>query len=230
MTATGTITAVIPVFNGEQFIGEAIESVYAQTRPVTEVIVVDDGSTDNTLDVVSRFPGVRLIRQANAGPAAARNRAIEVAIGEYIAPLDADDMWPVDRLEIMASVLDGDPDVGSVVGLQRLLVEPGAPIPSWVPNGDVEAARGEHLARPTGSMLTRRKVFETIGLFAEDLRHGEDTDWYLRAQDAGIGVRELEAVVLIRRIHSNNLTHDAAAQRHAQFVVLQRRMARRRAQ
>ncbi len=229
MSERGTISAVIPVFNGEQFIAEAIESVYAQTRPVVEVIVVDDGSTDNTLEVVSRFPEVRVIRQANAGPGAARNRAIEVAVGEYIAPLDADDLWPANRLEIMAAVLDSEPDVGNVVGLQRLRVEPGAPIPFWVPNGDVDAARGEHLARPTGSMLTRRAVFGAIGLFAEELRHGEDTDWYLRAQDAGIQIRELDDVVLIRRIHHHNLTHDAAAQRHAQFVVLQRRMARKRA-
>lgn len=228
MSVPATVTAIIPVFNGEQFIADAIESVLAQTRPVLELIVVDDGSTDGTLDVVARFPSVVLIRQANAGPAAARNRAIEVARGDYIAPVDADDMWPADRIEVMAAVLDDEPAVGSVGGLQRLLVEPGAPIPAWVPNGDVEAARGEGLARPTGSMLTRRSVFDQVGLFAEDLRHGEDTDWYLRAQDAGVGIRELEHVVLVRRIHHHNLTHDAAAQRRAQFQVLQRRMARKR--
>lgn len=230
MTERGTVSVVIAVYNGERFIADAIRSALQQTRPVLEIIVVDDGSTDATAAVVSGFPDVMLLQQPNAGPSAARNRAIGIARGEYIAPLDADDMWPADRLDIMGSVLDNEPHVAAVVGLQQLRVEPGVPIPSWVPNGDVDAARGEDLARPTGSMLTRRSAFDAIGVFDEELRHGEDTDWYLRAQDAGLEIRSIQDIVLIRRIHGGNLTMDVEAQRRARFVVLQRRMARRRAQ
>ncbi|MEY4373349.1 MAG: hypothetical protein RL219_2118 [Actinomycetota bacterium] len=230
MSERGTISVVIPVFNGERFIAEAIRSAQQQTRAVLEIIVVDDGSTDATAAAVSDFPDVVLVQQPNAGPSAARNRGISMARGEYIAPLDADDIWPLDRLEIMGSLLDSEPQVAAVVGIQQLLVEPGVPIPSWVPNGDVDAARGEDLARPTGSMLTRRSAFDAIGLFDEELRHGEDTDWYLRAQDAGLEIRALQDIVLVRRIHGGNLTMDAEAQRRARFVILQRRMARKRAQ
>ncbi len=224
----GMTSVIIPVFNGERFIGAALESVRAQTRPVGEVIVVDDGSSDGTLDVVARFPDVVVLRQANAGPAAARNRGIAAAHGEYLAMLDADDLWPADRNEAMARMLDDDPTLGLVMGLQRLLIEPGAEVPAWVPPGDPDTIDPETLPKPTGIFLTRRSVFEEVGPFDEAMRHGEDTDWFLRSQDRGVRWEHLQQIVLIRRIHGRNLTNDAEAQRRALFEVLQRRMARRR--
>jgi glycosyltransferase involved in cell wall biosynthesis len=114
------------VFNGERYIA-ALESVSAQTRPVEEVIVIDDGSTDATVAIVESFPDVTLLRQANRGPSAARNLGITQAGGDYLAMLDADDLWPANRQEIMAGMLDDDPSLGGA-GQAELFAEPGSAI------------------------------------------------------------------------------------------------------
>lgn len=94
MSERGTVAVVIAVFNGEDFLAEALESVRAQTRPVDEVIVVDDGSTDRSAEIARGVPGVVVVQQENGGPAAARNRGIALARSDYLAMLDADDLWP----------------------------------------------------------------------------------------------------------------------------------------
>ncbi len=223
-----TTTVIIPVFNGEDFISAALDSVRAQTRPVDAVIVVDDGSTDRTAQIVAGYPEVSLVRQPNAGPSAARNRGVRLAHGDYVAMLDADDLWPVDRQAVMAEILDSDPSVGVVWGTQRLLVEPGATIPEWVPPGDPEAIDPSQLPRPTGAFLARRSVFELVGLYDTNLRHGEDSDWALRGREQGVKWAMIPEVTLIRRLHDANLTLDSSAQRRAMFEVLQRRASRRR--
>lgn len=228
-TTPGTTSVIIAVFNGEKYIADALESVRAQTRPVEEVIVVDDGSTDGTVGVVTSFPEVTLLQQPNRGPAAARNRAIVCARGDYLAMLDADDIWPAERNAVMCQVLDENPSLGLVLGNQRLLVEPGAALPHWVPPGDPETIDPKDLPKPTGSFMSRRSAWEIVGLFDEDLVHAEDTDWFLRSRDLGVEWEIIDDVVLIRRIHGANLTGDTAAQQRAMFEVLQRRMARRRA-
>lgn len=223
-----TTTVIIAAFNAEAFLADAIDSVLAQSRPVSEIIVVDDGSVDSTAEIAASIPGVLLIRQTNAGPAAARNRGLAVATGDYVAMLDADDLWPPDRQEVLAGILDREPTLGVVIGSQTLLIEPGAVLPDWVPEGDPDSFLPTDLPRPTGSFLARRLVFDQIGVFDERMRHAEDTDWFLRVRDSGIAVSIIDDVVLRRRIHGSNLTHDSDAQRRAFFEVLSRRMSRRR--
>jgi glycosyltransferase involved in cell wall biosynthesis len=228
VSASASTSVVIAAYNAEAFIAEALDSVAAQTRPVGEVIVVDDGSTDATSAVVARFGHVRLIRQSNAGPAAARNAGLAVATGEYVALLDADDTWPAPRQAIMAGHLDTHAETMLVIGRQRVRIEPGAARPHWLPAGDPETWAPDQLPRPTGSVLFRRELLGHIGGFDPTMRHGEDTDWMLRARDAGFGVDLIDDIVLTRRIHGANLTMDGSAQHRALFEVLQRRMARRR--
>lgn len=228
MSSRGTTSVVIPVCNCEKYIGPALESVRAQTRRVEEVIVVDDGSTDSTADVVESFPEVILLRQANQGPSAARNLGIAHASGDYLAMLDGDDIWPSDRQEILAGRLDEDPAVDLVIGTQRLLVEEGAELPHWVPPGDLESIDQDLLPRGLGVFVARRSAFEAVGAYDETMLHAEDTDWLLRSQDLGVPWAVISDVVLVRRIHGANLTYDAEAQRRAMFDVLQKRMARRR--
>lgn len=232
----GTVSVVIPVRDGAAFIGEAIASARRQTRPPMEIIVVDDGSTDETAAVVRAIPGVRYLHQVNRGPAAARNAAIALAGGDYVAPLDADDLWPEERLELLAARLDAEPDLGVVLGRQTLLADGHAAMPGWVPGTAsgvrptaADPAPGD-LPHPTGAFLARRSLFDRVGGYAEDLRHGEDTDWVLRVREAGVRVALVDDVVLVRRLHQDNLTLDEAGQRRAMFEVLQRRIARRRAE
>jgi glycosyltransferase involved in cell wall biosynthesis len=249
-TGAGTISVIVAVKDGAAFVHEALESVVAQTRAPLEIVVVDDGSTDGTAAVVTDWAAgqaitVHLIRQENRGAAAARNRAIEHSTGDYLAVLDADDRWPADRLADMAGHLDTHPEVGIVLGHQRVAIDEGAPLPAWLlatgepttgePTTD-EPAAGEpaavgtpaRLPIGTNSFLARRTVFEQIGGYATDMRHGEDTDWVLRARDAGVELTVLDRVVLVRGIRGTNLTLDTEAQRRALFDVLQRRMVRRR--
>jgi len=235
-TAGETISVIVAVKDGAGFVRDALESAAGQTRSPTEIVVVDDGSTDGTADVVATWAAgqpiaVQLFRQENQGAAAARNRAIEVSTGGYLAILDADDQWPTDRLAHMAGHLDTHPDVGIVLGRQEVAIDEGAPLPYWLEDA-VDGATGEvapsRLPVGTNSFLARRSVFERIGGYAPEMRHGEDADWILRARDAGIGVAVLDVVVLVRGIQGTNLTLETDGQRRAIFDVLQRRMARRR--
>jgi glycosyltransferase involved in cell wall biosynthesis len=223
-----TTSVIIPAYNAERFVAAAIESALAQTRRVDEIIVVDDGSTDGTAEVVRRYPEVTLLQQANSGPSVARNVAIAHASGAYIAPLDADDVWPPTRQEVLAGLLDSNLQVDYVLGRQRFLIEPGAPLPPWLPTLDPDVVAQQELGRPTGVLLARRSLFETIGTFAEDMRYGEDADWFLRCADGGATVIEIDDVVMYRRLHGNNMTMDDAANRRALFEITKRRMARRR--
>lgn len=231
--ATGSISVIVAVWNGERFVADAVRSALAQTRPPMEIVVVDDGSTDATASVIETLaaahPSVRLVEQpTNTGPAAARNRAIAASTGSLLAPLDADDTWPADRLELMAAHLDAHPEVAIVLGQQDLVVEGDGPLPEWASLALGPGSGGVPV--PTNSFLARRTVFEAIGAYAEDLRHGEDSDWFLRAREAGFAFTILDDLVLHRRLHDANLTLDADRQRHAMFDVLRRRVARRRSE
>src|ERR1700678_803249 len=114
-----TISVIIPTYNRADLIGQALESALAQTHPADEIIVVDDGSTDDTERVVAQYAGqVRYMRQVNAGPSAARNRGIQAASGDFIALLDSDDLWVKDRLERQLAALTLHPGLDFIFGLE----------------------------------------------------------------------------------------------------------------
>jgi glycosyltransferase involved in cell wall biosynthesis len=176
----------------------AIESVLAQTIPAQEVVVVDDGSDDGTGEVAASFEQVRVIRQPNGGPGAARNRGFAATTGGIVAFQDADDVAFPRRLELSARHLSANPADGAVLGQQEVLVEEGARVPFWDRgSGDGparEGARSGGLASLTAhpcTMAVRREVFEQVGPFDETMRHGEDTDWLLRVSEAGHGIGRL---------------------------------------
>ena len=227
----GVVSVVIPVFNGEDRVADAIGSAIDEGSIVGEIIVVDDGSTDGTIDVVGRFPGVHLLRQANAGPASARNAAIRASSGEYIAPLDHDDLFVPGRLEVMVSALEDAPGAAYAVGRQKLVIESGEPLPYWLPSTDerdLDRFRNEHA---TGMMLARRWAFELVGNFDETFTGaGEDVDWIFRCIELGHTSVALEEFVTIRRMRGDNLTMDKSANQRAMLQILQRRARRRRVQ
>ena len=118
------MTAAIPAYNSERFLGEALASVFAQTLPVDECIVIDDGSTDRTAEIAKSFESVRYVWKENGGDASARNRAIEEASGDFIAFLDADDLWRPDKLQKQMDLFSADPSLGMVyAGVELVDVE-----------------------------------------------------------------------------------------------------------
>lgn len=200
------ISVIVPVYNGARFLAAALESVGAQHYRPAEVIVVDDGSTDDTAAVAKRYGGVRYLRQPNLGAAAARNAGAAAATGELLAFLDADDLWLPEKLTRQVRYLEQHPDVDAVVTHQRLAIAPGAERPGWVPQ--------EWLERPQvglvpSALMVRRTAFEAVGGFDVRYRTGEDTDWFARAKDAGVAVAILPETLVERHVHPASLTAQA---------------------
>jgi glycosyltransferase involved in cell wall biosynthesis len=230
------VSVVIPAYNAERFLGEAIESVLTQTYPAAETIVVDDGSSDRTAEVAAAHDGVKVIVQENAGPSAARNRGFAACSGEIIAFHDSDDAMTPDKLEVEVGHLLDNPGVGCVLAEQELIIEKGAELPFWVEGSKaptVMPAKPPELADEPDvhpmTMVVRREVFERVGGFDETMRAAEDFDWMLRASEAGVEIARLPVVLLRRRVHAASLTQDSAAGREGHFRALKARIERHRA-
>jgi glycosyltransferase involved in cell wall biosynthesis len=209
------VSVVIPVFNGERFLREAVQSVLDQQYAPLEIIIVDDGSTDGTATVARSLPeAVRYLHQPNQGPAAARNRGIEQAQGGLIAFADADDLWPPAKLELQLPYLINDPGVEIVMGRVQLLSETGL----------TESAFSVNL----GCAVIRKSVFDRVGLFDETMRYSEDVDWFMRARESGAAIMTIDAVTLFYRQHEQNMTRGKSTSELNVLKALKRSLDRRR--
>jgi len=223
--ANPLLTVVIPVYNQAHFLPEAVASVRLQNYEPFEVIIVDDGSTDNCAEVAAGLgSGVRYARQENAGPAAARNRGLSLACGEFISFLDADDLWPPQKLSVQMARLLAEPQLDFVLGRTQYQVLPGGELPDL----NFEAPENVVAQTVVGTGVYRRRAFDRIGVFEESLRFGEDTDWFMRALENDVAMRILRPITLLYRMHGRNLTQDQKTVRHQLMVLLQRSMERRR--
>jgi len=217
------LSVVIPAYNTARYIAEAIGSVLAQIDPDTEVIVVDDGSNDDTAAIAERFgPPVRVIRAAHGGIGATVNRGMAEARGARIAAIDADDRWLPGKTALQLAALDGDPSLDAVFGHVRQFLSPDV----------TEPARFAIPAEPMpglirGAMIVRREAWERVGPIETGLAAGEFISWYARAVDAGLRTRMLPDLVYERRVHGNNT---ATAGTHDDYLrVVKATMDRRRA-
>ena len=221
------VTCVIPVFNAQRYIRETIQSVLDQSHHKLEVVIVDDGSTDATGQVVQSVGGaVRLLTQAHAGPAAARNLGIANALGEYLSFLDADDLWEAPKTEKQVEVLKRDATLDYCVTLMENFWGPDVPADErrfCDPRpGPVEGFS------PT-TLMARRRVFDKVGLFDETLALVEDWDWFVRAHDYGAVYSIVHEVLARRRLHENNRTILRAAEHRAALLpVLHASLARKK--
>jgi glycosyltransferase involved in cell wall biosynthesis len=215
---------IIPCFNAAGFLPEAVASIRAQHYEPLEILIVDDGSTDNTAQAASRLgSGIRYFHKENGGPAAARNFGLREARGEWIALLDADDQWPGNKLDLQAGRLAEDSTIDVVTGRIRYIELPGAQ------KLDVQFEEGGQMAYiHLGAALYRRQAFEVVGLFNEALRFSEDHDWFLRAREAGLKIVILREVTLLYRLHGSNMTRGKDARDFMMPQVLHESLARRR--
>jgi hypothetical protein len=196
------ISVIIPVYNGARFLPEAIANILGQNYPSIEIIVIDDGSTDDIDAVVAALPvEVRYFKQENAGAAAARNRGIKDASAELIAFLDVDDLWPEGVLELLVKILEQNPQYDVARGFTQLMAS------------DEETGHFEYIGNPEESFpysighgLYRRSAFEKVGLFDVGLKFGEDTDWFIRARGKGLKIEQLDQITLLVRRHDHNMT------------------------
>ena len=220
------VSVIIPVYNGAAFIADAVRAVTRQDYPAYEIIVVDDGSTEDIAAALRDVPvDVRLFRQDNAGAASARNRGIRDASGDFIAFLDVDDLWPPGNLGAMVDHLLARPEVDVVRGRAQVTRYTTATDP------------GEYLGNPAesfphyiGAGLYRRRAFERVGLFDADLRFGEDTDWYTRAAEQQLAMLQLDEVTLFVRRHDGNMTRGKTIVELNQLRLFKKMLDRRRSE
>jgi len=219
------ISIIMPVYNGEKYLADAIESVRSQRVGPLELIVVDDGSTDRTRGIAEAFgPECRYHYQHNAGPAVARNAGLEKARGGIIGFLDADDLLAPDGLSVRYAGLIESTRLEAVMGTVQVLERQTEDEET----GGFEA-RGEPIVcYNLGSLLVRRAVFDKIGTFDPRYRYCEDVDWFMRAQEHGTVFDVLAGVVLLYRRHEQNMTLDAAGLASDLTKVLKASIDRRR--
>lgn len=220
------VSCIIPAFNAEPFLTEAIDSVVQQTYPSTEIIVVDDGSTDATGAVVASY-GRRVVglHQDNAGPAAALNAGIGIAQGELVAFLDADDVWIPDKLTQQLARFQAQPAIDITYGQAQNF---------WDSTLAAPAARlKDRIAQPFPApgltMLARRRVFDTVGLFNTERAHSFAPEWLLLARDHGVIVDQVDSVLVRRRLHGANRSRQLAEDSREEFLhLLKAHLDRRR--
>jgi glycosyltransferase involved in cell wall biosynthesis len=196
------VTVMIGAYNAGRYLSEAIESVLAQTHPVAQLVVVDDGSDDDTGAIAESYgPPVTAIRQRNGGMAAARNTAAREATGDFFAFLDADDRFRPDKLERQLAVFADDPELDVVYGHVTEFVSP-----------ELDPAALELLRPPQHDvpwptpnlMLVRRDSFFRVGEFSTELKVGIGVDWHARSIEQGLKSAVPPVVVLERRLHADN--------------------------
>jgi glycosyltransferase involved in cell wall biosynthesis len=202
------VSVIVPAYNAERYLREALESVFAQDWHSFEVIVVDDGSVDGTAEIARSFEGVRYIHQANAGASAARNTALAAARGAFVAYFDADDVLPPTRLTRQATYLLEHPEVGCVLGRQEW-IDP----PEWFTR---DAVYGDLDGIPLSSAMFRHEVLTALGGYDTGFTVGEDTDVLIRMRERGFAHVVLPDVVLHRRYHESSIT--AVRNPHAQLI------------
>ncbi len=208
-----SIAVVVPVYNGERYVAESLEAVLAQTHPASEVIVVDDGSTDSTPDLLRRFgASIRVVRQANAGHPGAYNRGFAEARAEYVARCDADDIWEPTKLERQVAALRSMPQIDVAFGgainfglFDGLWHEP----PGAGLLDEREFARAMYRANfvCSSTAVVRKALFERIGPFVDRLPC-EDYDFWLRALKARAAFFYDPGTLVRYRRHSHNVTND----------------------
>lgn len=198
------VSVVIPAYEGERFLAEALHSVAAQSHRRVETIVVDDGSPDRSAEIAAEQPGVRVLRQPRGGVAAARNAGVKAASGELIAFLDQDDVWTPDKLERQVATLSAHPEIELVLCHIQTVLMPDTSRPSWLEPSWLTDPQPAFIP---STWLMRRETFERVGPFDVGYRIACDGDWLARFKDLGGNRLMLDEALVRWRLHDGNESH-----------------------
>lgn len=224
------VSVIIPVYNCRKYVADAVRSALAQSYCDIEVIVVDDGSSDGSFDIVRNLPGIKCIRKENGGVSSARNLGVLSTAGEYLAFLDADDLWHRHKIEAQVALLDAHQDCalsycrlcmneaefsGEIQPAQ--IIASGGHVPHLI-----EEKLESTFVKPylgTSGVMVRRSIFEQTGGFNVALPYAEDVDFYLRTVVAFPHVALLDFPAVFKRYVPGSLGDDSLAGYEMLFVV-----------
>jgi len=214
-----SISLILPVFNGEDYLMQCLDSIAKQCYTNLELIIINDGSTDNSLQILENYPLKKtLITQENKGVYTARNLGISLATSEFISFFDADDIMADGNLIALSSYLVNHPNSLIAKGkMQRFSLKNEV----WINSGE------PHVPDFFLSVaLFRKEVFQKVGLFAEEMRLAADADWYLRLQELGIEVAILGHLAVYYRMHPKNISNFTEEAKKARLEVVRRKLQR----
>jgi glycosyltransferase involved in cell wall biosynthesis len=225
------VSCIVPVYNRERYVADALDSILAQTHRPIEVIAVDDGSTDGSAAVIQHYGDrVRYVWQPNGGPSAARNQGVRVARGAFLAFLDSDDLWHPEKLARQLARFDARPELDLCVTALRSFVQSDT-----VDDDDPRLHKAYFREASTGhvsftTVLVRRAAFERVGPFNEAVSVAEDREWMLRAAECGLIREHLPQVLARYRLHDRNIsgTFDRATSGRLLLGVMKAMLDRRR--
>jgi glycosyltransferase involved in cell wall biosynthesis len=222
------VTAAIAVHNGEAYLAKAIESVLGQSRPCEQIVVVDNDSTDRSGEIARDYgPAVEVVFESRRGIGPARNAALRAAQGDFVAFLDADDLWMPEKTALQLAAFEGDPELRLVLGHVRQFVSP-----------DLSTEKAAALSVPPdpqpgaymGAMLASRTALDAIGSWQEDVKVGDGLAFMLRARELGLRQAMLPETVTMRRVHGENHSIHNRGERAEFARLLKQSLDRRRAE
>lgn len=224
------VSVITPIYNGARHLPHALENIRSCGYDKLEIILVDDASTDDSAlcagGLAASSSDIQFISlPTNAGPAAARNHGLERATGEIIAFLDVDDEWPPGSFLFRLNYLVENPEIEIALGKVQCVRHRLTGTSDGKPQREISEV---FVSFNLGAALYRKNVFEKVGLLNPELRYGEDTDWFMRARELGIGLKILPEVGLIYHIHEGGMTHGKKATEMNMALMLKMSLDRRR--
>lgn len=213
------ISCIVPVYNGERYLTEALNSILAQTYRPIEIIIADDGSTDGTRSIAIAYAAdARYVWQTNGGPAAARNLGLCNARGEFVAFLDADDLWQPTKLELQMARFAAQPELEvSLTFVQNFRSAAPAQNAGNPPDRVFSKPLPGYIAQ---TMLARKSVFDVVGFFDPALIHADKTEWFLRAAEKQAVIELLPDVMVYRRLHETNISRTFGEESRQEYLRL----------
>lgn len=199
---TEKISVVIPFYNSEKYLEEALNSVFRQKTDIYEILLIDDGSEDNSMKVAEKFlPHVTIYRQENSGAAAARNYGVKKSKGDIVAFLDADDIWTDNHLDVLMEPLSANNNIDIVFGKVKIFISPE--LNNHI-SLNLDIYKNVDYGYLPATCIIRKRVFDGIGYMDTSLELGEFIDWFSKAKDSGIRYVTIPELVTYRRIHTTN--------------------------